>query len=83
MTEISTRTLMLAISSMVADRERIYARIAKKGAEIDSEERLSELVLDIDSSLSELADLYEEQRTNEPGYPSYNDLVTSVCRSST
>jgi hypothetical protein len=81
MTEISLRTLMIAIGSMVADRERILARIAKEGAEVDSEERLSELVMDIDSSLSELADAYEDQRKTAPGYPAYGDLVAQMSQS--
>jgi hypothetical protein len=81
MTEISLRTLVVAIGSMVADRERILARIAQEGADVDAEERLSELVMDIDSSLSELADAYEEQRKTTPGYPLYDDLVATVLHS--
>jgi hypothetical protein len=81
MTEISLRTLMIAIGSMVADRERIMARIASEGVETDAEQRLSELVMDIDTSLSELADAYEEQRKITPGYPMYDDLVASVTQS--
>jgi hypothetical protein len=80
MTEISLRTLMIAIGSMVADRERIMARIASEGTETDAEERLSELVMDIDSSLSELADAYEEQRKITPGYPTYDNLVAGVIQ---
>jgi hypothetical protein len=82
MTEISLRTLMIAIGSMVADRERILLRIKKEGAETDEDEKLSELVMDIDNALNEIADLYEMQRKNAAGYPAYDDLVASVTSAS-
>jgi hypothetical protein len=81
MIEISLRTLMIAIGSMVSDRERILARIAQEGPGVDADERLSELVIDIDTSLSELADAYEEQRKGTAGYPRYDDLVSDLARS--
>jgi hypothetical protein len=80
MTEISLRTLMIAIGSMVADRERFLERVAMVGTEADAEERLSELVIDIETALSELADAYEEQRKTASGYPPYDDLIASIVR---
>jgi len=78
MQEISTRALMIAIGCMVADRERLLRRIDTETAETDAEERLSEQVMDIDRSLGELADAYQNQRHESGGFPPYEDLVRGI-----
>ncbi len=78
MGEISTRTLMIAIGCMVADRERILQRIETLSVEVEAAERLAEQIMDIDLALSELGDVYEQERRDSEGYPSYDDLVRMV-----
>ncbi|MDB5865730.1 MAG: hypothetical protein JWO70_3536 [Betaproteobacteria bacterium] len=78
MAEFSIQTLMIAISSTVAERSRVLARIAAVTPEIDEEEHLSERVMDIDRALGELGSAYESQRQGARRYPDYEALVASA-----
>ena len=75
MAELSIQTLMIAISSTVAERTRVLARIAVVSREVDEEEHLSERVMDIDRALGELGSAYETERKGARRYPDYETLV--------
>jgi hypothetical protein len=81
MSELSIRTLTTAFGSLIADRERILERIDREPREVDEEEHLSELVMDIDQALGEIADAYESQRNTASGYPPYTELVANIQHS--
>ncbi len=79
MTEISTHSLMLAISSMIADRERLIRKIDTEATEVDEEEHFTELVMDIDRALNEFVDIYETRRDDDDDeFPSYEQLLESA-----
>src|SRR5215471_18932485 len=59
MTELSMRTLMLAIGSLALERSALLERLKHESLHVDNEEHLSERVQDIDQALSELGDEYD------------------------
>lgn len=74
MTELSLPTLALAITSTVAERQRLLARIAQVAPEVDADEHLSESVMDIDRALGELGSTYDALDPAAAGYPDYHAL---------
>ena len=81
MFEVSTQTLMRAISAMAIEQELTTRRIEQGSVEEDEEEHLSEHVLDLQKALSELVGIYEHQRQNEPIYPAVEDLIRGSIES--
>ena len=71
---LSLSTLSLAIAAVVAERQRLLARLATVSADVDAEEHLSEAVMDIDRALGELGSAYESLQPTAAGYPDYATL---------
>ncbi len=78
MHNVSTQSLMIAISSVVMERCRLEDLIAVVSPEVDEDEHLSEQVMDMDMALGELSGSYEEQIKVDRMFPSYDALVEKV-----
>jgi len=76
MSDLSIRTLMLSISALARERERILNILNSATREQDQDEHLSEQVLDIDQALGELADDYEALRGNSSTYPPFEKVAS-------
>ena len=76
MSDLSIRTLMLSISALARERERILNILNAATREQDQDEHLSEQVLDIDQALGELADDYEALRGSSSTYPPFEKVAS-------
>ena len=76
MSDLSIRTLMLSISALARERERILNILNSATRAQDQDEHLSEQVLDIDQALGELADDYEALRGNSSTYPPFEKVAS-------
>ena len=74
MTGFSMQTLMLAITALAHERERVLEQLNRE-SEADEEQHLSEQVMDIGVALGELADEYEARKGDSSKYPSYERLT--------
>ena len=73
---LSIQSLLIAITSTLAERHRVVDRIASAPSEIAAAEHLSECIIDIDRALGELADEYEALRTITPSFPKFDALYS-------
>lgn len=78
MQNVSTQTLMLAISALVMERCRLEDLIAMVSPQIDEDEHLSEQVMDITLALGELSGPYEEQSKDDCMFPAFEALITKI-----
>lgn len=75
MSDLSIRTLMLSIGALARDRAGLLETLKTATLEQDSDDHLSERVLDIDQALDELADAYEALRGDSQTYPTFERLT--------
>ena len=75
MSDLTIRTLMLAISALAGERSALLKRIQACSMDEINDEHLSEQVLDIDQALGELADEYDTLRGDSQTYPTYEKLT--------
>jgi hypothetical protein len=78
--EISTSTLMLAIGALAREIEQATQEAENASVGVDDEEHLSERVLDLQRALSELAGIYERQRSEHPAFPSLDQILGGRTR---
>ncbi len=78
MQNVSTQTLMIAISAVVMERCRLEDLIAVVTPEIDEDEHLSEQVMDMDMALGELSGPYEEHIKLDRMFPPFDALVEKM-----
>lgn len=74
---ISLDTLSLAIHALDRDVARHTALAQDETLSDDDADYYSQYVLDLMKALSELGDLYEQERRNKPDFPSLDDLLKS------
>lgn len=78
MQNVSTQTLMIAISAVIMERCRLEDLIAVVSPEVDEDEHLSEQVMDMDMALGELSCPYEEHIKVDRMFPTYEALVEKM-----
>ncbi len=64
---VTVQTLSFSIFALVFDRFRLIDRINSVSSEVEEEEHLTDTLMNMDKSLSELAELYEEAQRIEGG----------------
>jgi hypothetical protein len=83
MNDISTFSLMLAVSALVKEAHYAERKIAKATNDLSEDElsELSEHVLDLQRALSEVGGLYSKQQKNDKLQPTINELVEQTIAS--
>lgn len=78
MAHVTVQTLSFAIFSMVFDRCRLIDRINSVSSEVEEDEHLADTLMEMDQSLSELAELYEESQRFEGGGYDFNTIYANA-----
>ena len=75
MQEVATKTLMLALQALVKDRAATVRRLDTEELDDDERDELSDRVLDLTTAMGDLADAYDAQRAEGPGYPTFDTIL--------
>lgn len=73
MTEVSAKTLVMAIQGVDAEIQRIKASVDGHLSELEADDQ--ELLFAFSQAATELKQVYAEEREASPDLPNYDDLV--------